>query len=132
MRSAGAAYREQPTREEAVSAPVVLEVALVRAGRVLGRRPSMRGGLRLVASTVVVAGLLGVGGWVGSQPVYDDEDPPTRDQVYAMQLALAAVAEREQDEDVDPFDLQGREDYPVRPRSGWTTWHGGVILLRGG
>jgi hypothetical protein len=99
-RAAGTAYRAAPG--EGAAAALVIEVALVRAGRVVGRTPSLGSGARLLASTAVAAGVM-LGGLhvAGTRPGpdVDEDDGMTVDQKYEMVRAFQAVMEREIDEE---------------------------------
>jgi hypothetical protein len=96
-RRSASAYRSPPAGADA--AGISLEIALVPAERVAWRARSIDGaGRLLVGAAVALAILAGVRtlAWF-SEPACGDCDPdePTMDQVYAIQQALMAVAEKE-------------------------------------
>jgi hypothetical protein len=95
FRAAGSAYRAASSGENAPASPLVLEVALVNAGRVVGRSASLRNDGRLLASTGLVACVVFAGLVVAATP------PPPRDAeeeaafVLALQVALEDADRRE-------------------------------------
>jgi hypothetical protein len=109
----GHSYRAEP-RQDVAGAPLVVEVALVRAGRVVGRELSMGGHGRFVASTVLAGvTVLGALRWSAASPLGSGDEPDekgvSREQQYEITRGLIAVAEREM-EDAEPLPvLRGLE-----------------------
>jgi hypothetical protein len=96
-----AAYRVAHTGADDAGARVVLEVSLVRAGRVVGRELSLGGAGRLVACTMVtaVAMLGGLGGLAVTAPVSAlDDGEVSSDQKLLMMQQLQSFAEKEMEE----------------------------------
>ncbi|MFT3766471.1 MAG: hypothetical protein QM820_13300 [Minicystis sp.] len=129
-RTSALAYRAAHGPEDAAEARVVFEVALVRAGKVVGRGLSLRGRGRMLISNVVVASLL-LGGmrWAAAtMPVPDpDDDGPTSDQRYEMQKHLYAAIERMQENETPEFDPD-LPNPPTTRTTGERTWRRGRWL----
>jgi hypothetical protein len=114
-RAARTTYRETGAHGQAPpSAPLVLEIGLVRAGRVVGRSFAFeKGTARLVAFTSIAAACvtacLGVGEYNRAIEIATDplEYSTSNDDQYEIQRGLLAAAER-QHEDVD----EGTSDLP--------------------
>jgi hypothetical protein len=86
FRAAGNAYRSATSRESAPAAsPLVLEIALVNAGRVVGRSASLRDHGRLLASTGLVAGVAFAGLVLAARPPTPRD---TEEEEAALLLAL--------------------------------------------
>jgi len=125
-RAAGTAYRA--THEEA---RLVIEVALVRAGRVVGRAPDLGGAGRLLASSAAAAGvLLGVLHVAETRPAdqVDEDDGTTYDQKLAMVQAYQAIAERAQieEEEREQEQLARETVEQERRRERGDSWNGPV------
>jgi hypothetical protein len=112
--SPGAAseYRSAPAAEGA--ARIVFEVALVRAGRDVGRGRPLAGRGRLLAAVAVVGAL--ASGYLALMrsltPEGFDDDEPAREQGFLMYQYLHAAAEKERRE-MPPLDVP--EELPTRP-----------------
>jgi hypothetical protein len=100
-RGAGTAYRAAGGEEGVVAAPVAVEIALTRAGRVVGRAPSPRAHARLAASTTVVAcaalGFLTFASRSAGAPD-DDPDYPSPDTVRFLIEARQRIDDRLEEE----------------------------------
>jgi hypothetical protein len=128
-RGAGASYRAEQADADYDGQPLVFDVGLVRAGRVVGRRPSLaslRDPLRVLASVALVAcGTLGLFRHAVSEPAPEvDEDGVRRDQKLSITQMLTAIDERNEAEDAAYEDDEGWQT-DKRWRD-WKTMHRGA------
>lgn len=115
-RPASAAYRASPGDGEAAPAPLVFEIALVRAGRIVGRELHLGAARRFVVATALAAAAVsGALGLLAAQPApRADPDQASEAQVAALTRTLQAIAEREEREE------EGEESPERRPAPrGW-------------
>jgi hypothetical protein len=105
-RVTGTAYRATSGGEhDPPTAPLVLDITLVNAGRVVGRG-ALRGSARLLASTSLVAAAAAGGLHVAATEPPPDEDDTDSAAVYLIQTTLASVQAREDEE---------QEEQPSQP-----------------
>jgi hypothetical protein len=108
-RGAGASYRAEQTDADYEGQPLVFDIGLVRAGRVVGRRPSLsslRDPVRLLASVALVAcGAVALFRHAASAPSPEvDDDGVRRDDKLYLTKVLAAIDERDEAEEAEHED----------------------------
>jgi hypothetical protein len=129
--AAATAYRAAPAAEDATHARLVLEVALVRAGRVVGRGIAWRAQGRILASTALAAAVIGGGlaALDATVPVPDpDDDGISSDDQYLIAQGLAKIEEGvhpEMEEEPAPPPVESTRTggpwwEPRRERSRWS------------
>jgi hypothetical protein len=116
-RAGSVAYRANGAPALGADAPLVLEIARVRAGRKVGRG-SLEMTRLLACCAIAAASALAV---LANEKRLDDlseeDDLATRDQMLELQRALGAIAERDLTDEVDPPD----PDHPCRYHEGVRT-----------